>query len=66
VGVVIGVLGAAAISRVLSRFFFGISGTDPATFGSVAALVLVVGLSASLLPAYRATMVDPIQTLRDE
>ena len=55
VGVVIGVIGAAAISRLLSSFFFGISGTDPATFSGVAALVLVVGLSASLLPAYRAT-----------
>jgi ABC-type antimicrobial peptide transport system permease subunit len=66
VGVVIGVIGAAAISRLLSSFFFGISGTDPATFSGVAALVLVVGLSASLLPAYRATLVDPIKTLRDE
>jgi putative ABC transport system permease protein len=65
-GVVIGVIAAAAISRLLSSFFFGISGTDPATFVAVAALVLLVGLSASLLPAYRATMVDPIKTLRDE
>jgi putative ABC transport system permease protein len=66
VGVVIGVVGAAAISRLLSSFFFGISGTDPATFAAVAALVLLVGFSASLLPAYRATLVDPIKTLRDE
>jgi ABC-type antimicrobial peptide transport system permease subunit len=65
-GVVIGVAAAAAISRLLSSFFFGISGTDPATFAAVATLVLVVGLSASLLPAYRATTVDPIKTLRDE
>ena len=36
VGVVIGVVGAAAISRLLSSFFFGISGTDPATFAGVA------------------------------
>ena len=66
VGVVIGLAGAAAISRLLSSFVFGISGTDPATFASVVALVLIVGLSASLLPAYRATMIDPIKTLRDE
>jgi putative ABC transport system permease protein len=66
VGVGLGIAGAAAISRLLSSFFFGISGTDPATFAAVAALVLLVGLTASLLPAYRATMVDPITTLRDE
>jgi len=66
VGVVIGLAGAAAISRLLSSFVFGISGTDPATFASVVALVLIVGFSASLIPAYRATMVDPIKTLRDE
>jgi ABC-type lipoprotein release transport system permease subunit len=51
---------------LLSSFFYGISGTDPATFAAVTALVLLVGFSASLLPAYRATLVDPIKTLRDE
>ena len=66
VGIVIGLAGAAAISRLLTSFFFGISGTDPATFAGVVALVLIVGLSASLIPAWRATMVDPIRTLRDE
>jgi len=66
IGIVLGVVGAATISRLLSSFFFGISGTDPATFGAVVGLVLLVGLCASLLPAYRATMVDPINTLRDE
>jgi putative ABC transport system permease protein len=66
IGEVLGIAGAAAISRLLSTFFFGISSTDPATFATVAVVVLLVGLTASLLPAYRATTVDPIRTLRDE
>jgi len=66
VGMAIGISAAAALSRLLSSFFFGISGTDPATFATVSVLVLLVGLTASLLPAYRATLVDPIKTLRDE
>jgi putative ABC transport system permease protein len=65
-GVAIGITAAAAITRLLSSFFVGVSGTDPATFASVARLVLFVALSTSLLPAYRATTVDPIKTLRDE
>jgi putative ABC transport system permease protein len=66
VGIAIGLAGAAAISRLISSFVFGISGTDPATFTGVTALVLMVGFTASLLPAYRATRIDPIKTLRDE
>jgi predicted permease len=65
-GIAIGVAGAAAIARTLTSFFVGISGTDPLTFAAVTSLVLVVGLSASLIPAYRATTIDPIRTLRDE
>ena len=65
-GIAIGVAGAAAIARTLTSFFVGISGTDPLTFVAVSCLVLVVGLSASLIPAYRATTIDPIRTLRDE
>jgi len=65
-GVAIGLAGAAAITRTLASFFVGISGTDPLTFAAVSSLVLVVGLSASLIPAWRATRIDPIRTLRDE
>jgi len=65
-GIAIGVAGAAAIARTLTSFFVGISKTDPLTFAAVTSLVLVVGLSASLIPAYRATTIDPIRTLRDE
>ena len=65
-GIAIGLAGAAAIVRTLTSFFVGISGTDPLTFAAVSSLVLVVGLSASLIPAWRATTIDPIRTLRDE
>jgi predicted permease len=65
-GIAVGVAGAAAIARTLTSFFVGISGTDPLTFAGVSSLVLVVGLSASLIPAWRATTIDPIRTLRDE
>jgi predicted permease len=65
-GVAIGLSGATALSRLLSSFFYGISGTDPLTFVGVSVIVIVVGLSASLIPAYRATTVDPIRTLREE
>jgi ABC-type antimicrobial peptide transport system permease subunit len=47
-------------------FFYGISGTDPLTFVGVSVIVIVAGLSASLIPAYRATTVDPIRTLGEE
>ena len=50
VGVVIGLGGAAALSRLLSSFVFGISGTDPATFAGVVGFVLLVGLSPACCP----------------
>ena len=65
-GVVIGLAGAAALAGVLSRFVYGVSSLDPATFSTVAGVVLLVGVTSSLIPAYRATRVDPITTLRDE
>jgi putative ABC transport system permease protein len=65
-GVVIGLAGAAALAGVLSRFVYGVSSLDPATFSAVAGVVLLVGVTSSLIPAYRATRVDPITTLREE
>ncbi len=66
VGVVLGLIGAAALGGVLSRFVYGVSSMDPATFSAVGAMVLAVGIGASLVPAYRATRVDPMTTLREE
>ncbi len=65
-GVAIGLAGALALGRVLSSVIYGISARDQATFSTVALAMTAVGLLASTLPAYRATRVDPMKTLRDE
>jgi len=65
-GVAIGLAGALALGRVLSSVVYGVSARDLATFGCVAVLMTGVGLLATSLPAYRATRVDPMKTLRDE
>ena len=65
-GVVIGIVGALALGRVLSSIIYGVSARDVATFATVAVMMTGIGLLASGLPAYRATRVDPLKTLRDE
>jgi putative ABC transport system permease protein len=51
---------------VLSGMLFGVSAWDPATLTGVIALMLAVAALASLLPAFRASRVEPMQVLRDE
>jgi putative ABC transport system permease protein len=65
-GVLIGLVGALALGRVLSSLIYGVSARDLATFACVSLLLTLVGLVASVVPAYRATQVDPVKTLRDE
>ena len=65
-GVLIGLAASLAITRLISTLLFGISATDPLTFVSVAALLSVVALLASYIPARRATRVDPLVALRYE
>jgi len=65
-GVAIGLAAALALGRVVASLVYGVRPTDPLTFVSVAALLLVVGLLATVLPAYRATQVEPTRTLREE
>jgi putative ABC transport system permease protein len=65
-GVVIGAVGAVAITRVLENFLFEVKATDPLTFGFVALLIALVALGAGLLPARRASAVDPATALRCE
>jgi putative ABC transport system permease protein len=65
-GVVVGILGAAAASRVLSGFLYGVSATDPMTFAAVGLFLMVVAVVASFIPARRASRIDPIEALRLE
>ncbi|HEV2180127.1 MAG TPA: ABC transporter permease [Gemmatimonadaceae bacterium] len=66
VGIAIGVLGALGSTRVLSRFLFGVSPTDPAAFGGTALVLVGVALAAAMVPAWRASRVDPVIALKEE
>ena len=66
IGVAIGCGGALALSTLMRSFIWGIQPTDPITYASVAALLLVVSLAASLIPAMRVLRLDPALTLRAE
>jgi predicted permease len=63
-GLLIGLAGAFALTRVMSGLLFGISPTDPTTFLAISFVLLAVAVLASYLPALRATRVDPILALR--
>jgi putative ABC transport system permease protein len=65
-GVVIGLAGALALGRIMASVVYGVSARDMLTFVTVAAMMTFIGLLASAVPAYRATRVDPMRTLRDE
>jgi ABC-type antimicrobial peptide transport system permease subunit len=63
-GVVIGVAMSLAAARVMKSLLFGLSPTDPMTYGGVALLLAIVALMACWIPARRATKVDPMVALR--
>ena len=65
-GLLLGLAGAAASTRLLQSFLFGINPLDPATSGGVGALLLGAALLACYLPARRAAQVDPMEALRHE
>jgi putative ABC transport system permease protein len=65
-GVLLGIVCSAMMTRIIARFLYGITPADPATFVTVSMIYLCVALVASLLPARRASRVDPMVALRNE
>ncbi len=65
VGITLGVVGAAFLTRFLSGLVFGVSTTDPSTFVAVVIFISLVSAGATYVPARRATNVDPASALRD-
>jgi len=66
VGIFAGLLGAVALTRVMASLLFGVTATDAATFLAVPALLAVVAFAATVIPAWRASKVDPMVALRVE
>jgi predicted permease len=65
-GIGVGLVAAAMVTRVMVSMLVGVSPTDPATFVGIVVLFVAITLSASWLPAYRASRLDPMSALRDE
>jgi len=66
IGVALGLAGAFGVTRVLQKLLFDVKPTDAATFAAVSALLILIALSATFIPARRATAVDPMVALRYE
>ena len=66
IGLAIGLVGALALARALAMVVYGVTATDPLTYGAVSILLAAVAMAASIVPAYRATQIDPMKTLHDE
>jgi len=65
-GILLGIGGAFALTRLLKDLLFQVRATDPATFIGISILFVVVGMFASYIPAHRAAKVDPMVALRYE
>jgi predicted permease len=66
IGVAAGLVGALGLTRLVTSLLFGVQPTDPLTISAVVGTIAIVAAAASLVPAWRASRVDPIVVLRDE
>jgi len=66
VGVTLGLLGAALLSRSMTSLLFNVQPIDPAVYAAMSLVLIAVALLASYLPARRASRIDPLDALRDE
>jgi putative ABC transport system permease protein len=65
-GIVLGLAGSYAGSRLLARLLCGVEATDGPTFAGVSVGLVLVTLAASMVPAWRAARIDPVRALRNE
>jgi ABC-type antimicrobial peptide transport system permease subunit len=65
-GIVAGIGGALLVSRILSASLFGVSGTDLTSYGAACLLLAATACIAALIPARRASQIDPMKALRTE
>jgi putative ABC transport system permease protein len=65
-GVALGMLGAAAVMRLVARELYGVGPTDPITYGAAAGLMILVTLAACAAPTYRAMRIDPVRAVASE
>jgi predicted permease len=66
IGIAVGLAGALGLTRIMNSLLFGVSTTDALTFATVPALLAAVAFAATVIPAWRATRVDPMVALREE
>jgi ABC-type antimicrobial peptide transport system permease subunit len=65
-GIVIGLAGALAITRVMASLLVGVTAADPVTFAAIIVLFVIIAVTASWIPARRAARLDPMAAIREE